>query len=117
MLQLHQLPYDGQAQSGASVLPGDTRVGLAKAFKDGRKLFLWHANAGIRYDKLHIAFGFFLFLKGNLNADRPDMCKLDRIADKIDQNLVEPDGIANKDLVGIRVQHTLHLNPFFFRLN
>ncbi len=86
---LHQTLADGQSQAGTAEIPRGGGVGLHKGVEDLIDLFRAHADAGITDMQMQPFFPV-----GDTQMHLPLMGKLDGVAEQIEQNLLQPVGIA-----------------------
>ena len=96
--QLAELLADGQPQPRASILAGKRGVCLIEGLEEVRDLLRTHADAGVRDRELQARMrsGRYL-LRCHLHQDRALVGELDGIVDQIDEDLAQPQGIADEE--------------------
>src|SRR5690606_17011054 len=109
VLQLHELLGYRKSQTRAAILAGNAGVGLTEAFKDGVQLFLRYTNTRIGHFHLDPCDVLLNLLSRTPNLDRSRVRKLHRVTDQVDQNLVQPDRVAEQQRIEFLVDRTSKL--------
>src|SRR5271156_3376621 len=94
--QSHDAPGDCQSQSGTTVEPLTGSLRLLKLLEESFLLVQCDADAGVADGKLHARAAVRKRTQRYIDADFSVLCKFDRIANQVDQDLTEPDGIARQ---------------------
>src|SRR5687768_10090679 len=116
MLQVHQLLYNGKTKSAAAKTACGFSFSLAKTFEDVVHLFRQDTNARICNiePEHHVFVGC-----GNGIHMQPHaafLCKLDAVAQQVDQYLCQADGIAAEGIVNGLVYRYVKLQALAFGL-
>jgi hypothetical protein len=100
--QGHQPPADAQAQPTAAVQPRHRWIGLSIWGEQAVVQMLRNAHSGIAHGDAEVHALALIGDQPDRQPDFPDNCKLDRIAEQIEQHLTKPSGIAAQDPRHIR---------------
>src|SRR5512143_3780059 len=87
--QFCELLGDRQAESGAPKLSRDRSMSLGKTFENGPQLVWRNADPGIRHRETNRARGKMVGVVRDFNDDGPLVRELDRVADEVDENLMQ----------------------------
>src|SRR5690349_19011598 len=89
LLKFHQLLHDGKSESGTTIAACNTGIRLTETFKDGVQFFFWNSDTCVRYFNPDPASSAVFFFRGAGNLNRSGVGKLNRVADEVDQDLIE----------------------------
>ncbi|MNS25637.1 hypothetical protein D3C72_575360 [compost metagenome] len=94
--QFHQMPRDGQAQPGATVLAGGGAIGLAEGLKQARALLGVHADPGVAHPEMQLRL---LSCRAPVLYAEHDLAllgELRRIVAQVDQHLAKAQRVADQ---------------------
>ena len=114
---MHQALAYRQAQTGAAIFARHAVVGLLKRLEQARLRLGINANTGIDDFEAHVdRFGRFSERAG-AQDDFTVSGEFDGIADEVEQNLTEPQGVALEgEILKIGRKVSLQVQTFFARL-
>jgi len=90
----NQLRGNGQSQPGAAVVPRGRTVHLGKRLEDHRLLFRWNADPRVRDRKVQAALADPIRLGRHLQDDRAAFRELQGVVDEVEEDLSQPQRIA-----------------------
>ena len=93
---LDQLRGDRKAEASAAIGARRRSIRLRERFENRGLFFLRNADAGIAHRKMQFAFAIDDRLVAHAHHNLSALGKLDRVIGKIDQDLAEPQGIADQ---------------------
>ena len=94
--QFDQSLADDQSQPGTAVASGGRGVGLGEGAEQARLLIRRHADALVAHLEAELNAPAFECFHANLDDDVAPFGKFDRIADQVDQHLLQPQRVADK---------------------
>ncbi len=97
-----QLPGDRQAQPGAAVAPRGGAVGLGEFLEEFGEGFGTHPDARVPHGKAQGRLGRAARDAFEADVDGAGIGELQGVADQIDEDLLEPTGIAGDQIGNVR---------------
>ena len=94
--QFDQTLADHQPQPGTAVTPGGRGVGLGKWAEQARLFFRRHADALVTHLEAELHTPALKDFHANLDDDVAPFGKFDRVADQVDEHLLQTQRIAEK---------------------
>ena len=102
--QGHETASDGEAESGSAEAAGGGAVGLSEGFEDDGLLVGGDADAGVLNLEMEedVVGGFFL--TGHLKAHAAHFGKFNGVAEEVDEDLTQTQGIADERVGNVGIQ-------------
>ncbi|MNF72523.1 hypothetical protein D3C84_545030 [compost metagenome] len=94
--QLHQMPGDGQAQTGATVFAGGGAISLAERLKQPRALLGVHADAAVTHPEMQLCLLTHSTAQFYTEHDLALLGELRRIVAQVDQHLPQTQRVADQ---------------------
>ena len=97
--QLGQPPHDGKAEAGAAEFPGGRGIGLRERLEQPRTLLVAQADAGVAHRKRDARRAVAERTGGGTHLDAALGGELQRVGQKVEQDLPDARGIADQRIV------------------